>query len=171
MEIQTPPSSTDTELTEYLFRQFKIVEDELVSVNGVGIRKKWPNRPRHGKLYFIDEAFYFRNYTETASPVVGDSGVLTLNCDINGNSHDVTILEHTTMGQPIKVLNDDQYVSGAIEIHGWLTHGITWPVEDWDWGLAGEPLEVTDRTLVWYYRKAGDTRTLIALSGAFSAIP
>lgn len=62
MQIQRPPETASDELTEYLYRQFKIVEDELNGANGVSILKELPARPRLGKIYYInggDDAGYW----------------------------------------------------------------------------------------------------------------
>ena len=59
MEIQNPPEESSGPLTEYLFRQFKIVENELNSGNGISIKKELPDRPRNGKLYFVDGSLFF----------------------------------------------------------------------------------------------------------------
>jgi len=107
-------------------------------------------------------------YTETSNSISIASGTLTLDTDANGNSHDVTVTGAITMGQPSATLTGDEFISGSIEIHGWQTHTITWGGSDWDWGSAGEPATPTARMMLWYYRKAGDTKTLVSLGGAFS---
>lgn len=59
MEIQAPPEGLQPDVIEYLFRQFKIVEDAINDTNGVAIRSELPERPRAGKLYFVDGKLYF----------------------------------------------------------------------------------------------------------------
>ena len=55
MDIQSPPPNTDPALRDYLFRQFKIVENEIFSVNGVSVVGVLPERPRDGKIYYLKE--------------------------------------------------------------------------------------------------------------------
>ena len=107
-------------------------------------------------------------YTEESFTASIATGTYTHDSDTNGNSLDLTITGAITMAEPTASLTGDQYISGSMEIHGWQTHAITWNVADWDWGSAGEPVFPTARMLVWYYRKAGDTKTLVGLGGEFS---
>lgn len=107
-------------------------------------------------------------YTETSFTASIATGTYTHDCNTNGNSLDLTITGAITMAQPTKTLSGDQYISGSMEIHGWDTHAITWSGADWDWGSAGVPSTKTARMLVWFYRKAGDTKTLAGLGGAFT---
>jgi len=107
-------------------------------------------------------------YTETSYTDSIATGTYTHNCTTNGNSLDLTITGAITMAQPSKTLTGDQFISGSMEIHGWDSNVITWGGSDWDWGGAGEPGAPTARMLIWFYRKAGDTKTLVGLGGEFT---
>ena len=125
-----------------------------------------------GYIYMLksdfESEFNAVKYTETSHSASVASGTYTHDCDTNGNSLDLTITGAITMGQPTKTLSGDQFISGSMEIHGWDSNAITWSGANWDWGSAGEPSTQTARMLVWFYRKAGDTKTLAGLGGAFA---
>ena len=105
-------------------------------------------------------------YTETSYTDSIATGTYTHDCTANGNSLDLTITGAIIMAQPTKTLTGDQFVSGFMEIHGWDTNTITWDIADWDWGEAAEPASPAARMLLWFYRKTGDTKTLVGLSWA-----
>lgn len=107
-------------------------------------------------------------YTEVSYTDSIATGTYTHDTDTNGNSLDLTITGAITMAQPTATLTGDQYISGSMEIHGWDTNAITWNGTDWDWGDIGEPTTLTARMLIWFYRKSGDTKTLVGLGGAFA---
>jgi len=61
MELLRPPPDTNEALTEYLDRQFKVVENELLSAAGIVLLNTFPSRPRIGRIYSIDGEFYYHN--------------------------------------------------------------------------------------------------------------
>lgn len=60
IDVLTPPLELSIEVREYLFRLQSQLAVSISAANGISIIKELPDRPRKGKLYFIEtEGMYF----------------------------------------------------------------------------------------------------------------
>ena len=75
--MEQPPANTDTQLTEYLFRQLSALENKSLQLGNLEILTTLPTKPVVGKIY------YFKNVIGTTITVEGawvykSTGVWTL---------------------------------------------------------------------------------------------
>ena len=63
--MEQPPANTDTQLTEYLFRQLLALENKSLQLGNLEILTALPTKPVVGKIY------YFKNVIGTTITVEG----------------------------------------------------------------------------------------------------
>ena len=54
--MEQPPANTDTQLTEYLFRQLSILENKSLQLGNLTILTALPTKPTVGKIYYFANA-------------------------------------------------------------------------------------------------------------------
>ena len=75
--MEQPPANTDTQLTEYLFRQLSALENKSLQLGNLPMLTALPAKPAVGKIY------YFKNVVSPTITVEGawvykSTGVWTL---------------------------------------------------------------------------------------------
>lgn len=103
MFTESPPPEMEPLIRDYLLRSFTNVSRDLAKVNGVAIVAKLPDKPKPGKIYFLDvstETFaaglwYYQDFIWSRLATSAE-----LQAGLDALDERLTILEEMLLGAP-----------------------------------------------------------------------